>query len=105
MSYIEATKSGYRDLLEAGWYIEDYHLPQAARNENLNGAFRRNLAASGVPVESTKGEFGLGQHDLNVRQASMMEMADRHVALKQVVNEISGRLECSANFMAKPDAA
>ena len=60
MSYSEAAQSEYRDLRAAGWYIEDYHLLQAARTEDLNGAFRRHLAASGVPVESTKGEFWPG---------------------------------------------
>ena len=104
-SYSEAAQSGYRDLPEAGWYIEDYHLLQAARTEDLNGAFRRHLAASGVPVESTKGEFGRGQHELNIRYAPVLEMADRHLVLKQAVKEISDRLGCSATFMAKPDAA
>ena len=104
-SYPEAAQSGYKNLSEAGWYIEDYHLLQAARTEDLNGAFRRHLAASGVPVESTKGEFGRGQHELNIRYSPVLEMADRHVVLKQAVKEISEQLGCSATFMAKPDAA
>ena len=104
-SYSEAAQSGYKNLKEAGWYIEDYHLLQAARTEDLNGAFRRHLAASGVPVESTKGEFGRGQHELNIRYSPVLEMADRHVVLKQAVKEISEQLGCSATFMAKPDAA
>ena len=103
-SYREAARTGYKDLTEAGWYIEDYHLLQAARTEELNGAFRRHLAASGVPVESTKGEFGRGQHELNIRYAPMLEMADRHSLLKQAVKEISDRAGCSVTFMAKPDA-
>ena len=104
-SYAEAAQSGYRNLREAGWYIEDYNLLQGSRTEDLNGAFRRHLAASGVPVESTKGEFGRGQHELNVRYAPMLEMADRHVILKQAVKEISDQLGASVTFMAKPDAA
>ncbi len=104
-SYQEAAQSGYENLREAGWYIEDYHLLQAARTEDLNGAFRRNLAASGVPVESTKGECGRGQHELNIRYSPILEMADRHLVLKQAVKEISDQLGCSATFMAKPDAA
>ena len=104
-SYLEAAQSGYKNLSESGWYIEDYHLLQAARTEDLNGAFRRHLAASGVPVESTKGEFGRGQHELNIRYSPVLEMADRHVVLKQAVKEISEQLGCSATFMAKPDAA
>ncbi len=104
-SYTEAAQKGYRGLSEAGWYIEDYHLLQGTRTEDLNGAFRRRLAASGVPVESTKGEFGRGQHELNIRCAPILEMADRHVLLKQSVKEISDQRESSATFMAKPDAA
>ena len=104
-SYAEAAHCGYHELREAGWYIEDYHLLQAARTEDLNGAFRRHLAASGVPVESTKGEFGRGQHELNIRYAPLLEMADRHLVLKQAVKEIAEQLGCSVTFMAKPDAA
>ena len=103
-SFSEAARSGYRGLTETGWYIEDYHLLQGARTEDLNGAYRRHLAASGVPVESTKGEFGRGQHELNIRYAPILEMADRHVVLKQAVKEISDQLGASVTFMAKPDA-
>ena len=78
-SYMEAALSGYRGLNETGWYLEDYNLLQGTRSEDLNGAYRRHLAASGVPVESTKGEFGRGQHELNIRYAPVLEMADRHV--------------------------
>ena len=104
-SYSDAARSGYRDLHEVGWYIEDYLLLQGTRTEDLNGAYRRHLAASGVPVESTKGEFGRGQHELNIRYAPILEMADRHVVLKQAAKEISDQLGASVTFMAKPDAA
>ena len=104
-SYEEASAGGYRDLRETGWYIEDYHLLQGARTEDLNGAFRRGLAGSGVPVESTKGEFGRAQHELNIRYAPVLEMADRHLLVKQAVKEISDAAGASATFMAKPDAA
>ncbi len=103
-SYMEAARSGYRELRETGWYLEDYNLLQGARSEDMNGAYRRHLAASGVPVESTKGEFGRGQHELNIRYAPVLEMADRHVILKQAVKEVSERLGASVTFMAKPDA-
>ena len=104
-SYMDAASNGYRDLAKVGWYREDYHLLQMTRTEDLNGAYRRHLAASGVPVESSKGEFGKSQHELNIRYAPLLEMADRHVLLKQAVKEISDQLGCCATFMAKPDAA
>ena len=103
-SFMAAARNEYRDLNEAGWYLEDYNLLQGTRTEDLNGAFRRHLAASGVPVESTKGECGRGQHELNIRYAPILDMADRHLVLKQAVKETSEQLGCSVTFMAKPDA-
>ena len=69
-SYRDAAKEDYRKLEPAGWYVEDYHLLQGARTEDLNGTFRRHLKDMGIPVESTKGEFGRGQHELNILNLS-----------------------------------
>ncbi len=105
-----AYRTSYRDVAAgadprpAGWYVEDYHLLQASRNEDLNGAFRRHLAASGIPVESTKGEAAVGQHEVNIRYADVDVMADRHVLLKHACKEIADRLGAAVTFMAKPHA-
>ena len=97
-SYLDAARSGYRELTEVGWYLEDYHLLQGSRTEDLNGAYRRHLAASGIPVESTKGEFGRGQHELNIRYAPILEMAwspdNRTAGFRVVGTGPSLRIEC-----------
>ncbi len=103
-SYRDAAAASYAGLQPAGWYIEDYHALQASRQEGLHGAVRRHLARSGVPVESTKGEWGVGQHELNVRYADVLEMADRHVIYKQCLKEVADQLQMSVTFMAKFDA-
>lgn len=103
--YADAAERDYRGLRPAGWYIEDYHLLQAARTEDVNGALRRHLAASGIPVESTKGEWGRGQHEVNIRYCDVADMADRHVVLKHACKEIADGLGSAITFMAKPDAA
>src|SRR5437879_6270965 len=77
-SYRDAARQGYRDLEPAGWYLEDYHILQGTRTEGFHAAARRHLKLSGVPVETSKGEWGQGQHELNVRYAGALEMADRH---------------------------
>jgi len=100
-SYAEAAALGYADLRPAGWYIEDYHALQGARVERLNATVRRHLKRSGVPVESSKGEWGLGQHELNVRYAQVLEMADRHAIYKQCLKEVADQLGMSVTFMAK----
>ena len=103
-SYRAVHDKGYVNLEAAGWYIEDYHLMQGARVESFVGAARRHLRYSGVPVENSKGEFGRGQHELNVRYSDLVTMADRHVILKQCLKETADAQGISATFMAKPHA-
>ncbi len=104
-SYRDATAHGFRNQHPSGWYIEDYHLLQGARVEDFNQQLRGALTQSGIPVESTKGEWGLGQHELNVRHCELLEMADRHTIQKQCTKELADRLGISVTFMAKYDAA
>jgi len=100
-SYKEASEKKYDDLTAAGWYIEDYNILQGTREENFNGMVRRHLKNSGVPVENSKGEWGLGQHELNVRYADILTMADRHSVYKQCLKEVADKLGISVTFMAK----
>jgi glutamine synthetase len=100
-SYREAAEQDYRALRAAGWYLEDYHLLQGTRHEPFTAAVRRHLKASGVPVESSKGEWGLGQHELNVRHAEALQMADRHVLFKQCLKETADGMGLAVTFMAK----
>jgi glutamine synthetase len=100
-SYRDANRLGYRELEPAGWYLEDYHIQQGTRNEPFNAAVRRHLKASGVPVETSKGEWGDGQHEINVRYAEALDMADRHVIFKQCLKEVAESMSLSVTFMAK----
>ncbi len=99
--YREADELKYNDLEPAGWYLEDYHILQGTRTEFFTAAARRHLKNSGIPVENSKGEWGLGQHELNVRYALTLEMADRHVVFKQCLKELADQLGVSVTFMAK----
>ena len=100
-SYRDAAAGGYSNLEPAGWYIEDYHTLLTTREEALNAAARRHLRDSGVPVEGSKGEWGVGQHELNVRHADVLAMADRHAIYKQCLKEVAAQMELSVTFMAK----
>jgi len=100
-SYKAAAKSEYTQLEPIGWYLEDYHLLQGSREEVFNAKARRHLRNSGIPVENSKGEWGLGQHELNVRYAEALDMADRHTVFKQCLKEVADGLELSVTFMAK----
>jgi glutamine synthetase len=101
-SYRSAAEKGYTNVRAAGWYLEDYHILQGTREEAYTSAVRRHLARSGVPVENSKGEFGMGQHEVNVRYADALTMADRHAVYKQCMKEIAEQQGVSVTFMAKP---
>ena len=100
-SYRQAADSDFRNIQPAGWYLEDYHILQGTRTEPFTAAVRRHLKASGVPVETSKGEWGLGQHEVNVRYAETLTMADRHVIFKQCLKEVAEQMGQSVTFMAK----
>jgi len=100
-SYKSAAENGYNNLKSMGWYIEDYHMLQGSREEIFTAAARRHLKHSGIPVETSKGEWGVGQHELNVRYADTLAMADRHCVFKQCLKEIADQLGLSVTFMAK----
>jgi len=100
-SYEQARAKGFEKLEPFGWYIEDYHMLQGTREESFNGALRRHLDASGIEVESSKGEWGPGQHELNIRYCEALEMADRHCIYKQAAKEIAIAQGIAVTFMAK----
>ena len=102
-SYWTARDKRYRDLATAADYIEDYHVLSGAYVEDVIGTIRRDVDASGIPVEFSKGEWGPGQHEINLRYGPALEMADRHVLYKQAAKEIAVSRECSVTFMAKFD--
>ena len=99
--YREAALQDYRNLEPAGWYLEDYHILQGTRTESFHAAARRHLKLSGVPVETSKGEWGRGQHEVNIRYADALDMADRHVLFKQCLKEVAEAAGMSVTFMAK----
>jgi glutamine synthetase len=100
-SYESAREKNYTNLETFGWYIEDYHMFQATKAEALNGAIRKHMDNSGIPVEFGKGEWGPGQHELNLRYTDVLEMADRHAIYKQGVKEIALTQGLAVSFMAK----
>ncbi len=100
-SYREAHEKNYTKLETMGWYREDYHILQGTREEGFNAAARRHLKLSGIPVETSKGEWGVGQNELNIVYADPLTMADRHIVYKQCLKELADQMGVSVTFMAK----
>ncbi|AZN70162.1 glutamine synthetase [Georhizobium profundi] len=96
-------EKGFRGLKTAGYYIEDYHIFQTTKEEPVMREIRRKLQASGIPIENSKGEWGPGQEEINVRYADALTMADRHVVMKNAIKEIAYAQGKAVTFMAKWD--
>ena len=100
-TYASAHAKHYQDLQTFGTYIEDYHIFQGTKIEGLLGAIRAHLKHSGVPVEFSKGEWGAGQEEINIRYAELLPMADRTVIFKQLAKEVAYQQGLALTFMAK----
>src|SRR6185369_1671564 len=59
------------------------------------------MTAARVPVESSKGEWSRGQHEINFTYTEPLPMADMHALFKQGVREIAEQHGKAVTFMAK----
>ncbi len=100
-SYERVAEKGFINLETIGRVVEDYHILQGTKEEALIGAIRSHLERSGVPVESSKGEWGPGQQEIGLRYAEALEMADRHAIYKHAAKEIAWQHGQAVTFMAK----
>jgi glutamine synthetase len=100
-TYESAQAKNWQDLKTAGTYIQDYHVFQTTKEEGVMRAIRNGLQAAGIAVENSKGEWGPGQEEINVRYADPLTMADWHVVLKNGCKEIAYSLGKAVTFMAK----
>ncbi len=104
-TYESARAKDYKGLKHAGWYIQDYHILQTTKEEALIRAIRNGMDAAAVPVEVSKGEWGPGQEEINLKYAEALEMADRTAIYKNGAKEIAYLQGKAVTFMAKYDYA
>jgi glutamine synthetase len=100
-NYHDAFTSGYARLIPSSDYRIDYHTMQTARDESLFRDMRRMLEGAGIIVETTKGEWGWGQHELNMLYDDPVPMADNHVIFKQGAKEMAAQHGKCITFMPK----
>lgn len=101
----ELVKRGFADPKPTSDYLIDYHILQTTRDERVIRRIRNSMNDAGIPIEFSKGEWGKGQHEINLLYADALEMADRHAIYKNGVKEIAWMEGYSATFMAKYGAA
>jgi glutamine synthetase len=102
-SFENARAKRYQNLTPVAAYLEDYHILQTTKEEPLIRAIRNGMEGADVPVETSKGEWGRGQEEINLVYAEALEMADRAALYKHGAKEIAHLQGCSVTFMAKYD--
>src|SRR4029453_17056150 len=100
-TYESAQDKLWNNLKTAGTYIQDYHILQTTKEEDVMRAIRNGLQGAGIPVENSKGEWGPGQEEVNVRYADPQTMADWRVFLKNGCKEIAFVRGKAVTFMSK----
>ncbi len=97
----ELAERGYRDPRPSSSYIMDYHMLQTTKDEWIIRQIRNDMLGAGIPIEFSKGEFGKGQHEINITYADALTTADYHSLYKNGVKEICAANGVAATFMAK----
>jgi glutamine synthetase len=100
-AYDELAERGYRDPQPSSSYIMDYHMLQTTKDEWIIRQIRNGMRGAGIPVEFSKGEFGKGQHEINITYSDALSNADHHSLYKHGVKEIASLNGVAATYMAK----
>lgn len=98
----EAWECDYRGLTASSDYRIDYDTRQTARDEPIMRAIRQQMPLARVPIESTKGEWGRGQHEANFIYDEPLPIADLHTVFKHGTKQIAEQHGKCVTFMPKP---
>ncbi|WP_320673126.1 glutamine synthetase family protein [Patulibacter defluvii] len=101
-SYAAARAADYRDLEPTTHRHADYTIQETEDLEYFFRPLRGVLEASGLPVEMSQGEWGLGQWEMNLTHGAPLAMADAHALFKLGVKTMASRAGLAASFMARP---
>src|ERR687887_212988 len=87
------------ETLDEGGYFAMTTLDAATelRNETI-----RALEAVGIPIEYHHHEVGPSQHEIDMRYANALDMADFTITYRLIVKEIAAKHGAYATFMPKP---
>ena len=100
-TYEAAWNARYQGLTPANQYNVDYSLLGTTRIEPLLRDIRNHMAASGLVVESVKGECNFGQHEIAFLFDDAIRTADNHAVYKNGAKEIAALHGKALSFMSK----
>jgi glutamine synthetase len=97
--YFRLDDDGRPTPLDAGGYFEDTTMDAS---DDLRKHTVLALEEMGIPVEYLHHEVGPSQHEIDVRYADGLEMADHCITYRTVVKEVAKKHGVYATFMPKP---
>lgn len=101
-NYDALRQNGYHVMTPTTLTRADYTIQQTDGWEHFFQPLRRALDDSGLQLEMSQGEWGLGQWEINLTYGDPVDVADRHALFKLAVRDVAARAGLSATFMAKP---
>jgi glutamine synthetase len=95
----EGPNLGYKPRLKEGYFP----VPPTDKHQDIRSEMMLTLESVGVPIECQHHEVGTGgQCEIDVRFASIVEMADRMMRYKYIVKNVANKYGKTATFMPKP---
>jgi glutamine synthetase len=89
---------GTEPLDEGGYFaMTTQDAATELRNETI-----RSLEAMGIPIEYHHHEVGPSQHEIDMRFAPALDMADHTITYRLIVKEVAKKAGYHATFMPKP---
>jgi glutamine synthetase len=98
----ELRRASYMNLQPTTFVHADYNIAEGNQFDDFFRTVRTALESSGIPVDVSQAEWGLGQWEINLEYCSALEMADRHVLFKQAVKDMASAAGMTATFMPRP---
>ncbi len=99
LEYFYFKSSQVTEVLDKGGYFDLTTLDVAS---DLRRDTILSLEAMGIPVEYSHHEVGPSQHEIDMRYADALDMADHVITYRIVVKEIAQKYGVYATFMPKP---
>src|SRR5438874_12246685 len=99
LEYFLFTSTSGTETLDEGGYFAQTTLDAATelRQETIHA-----LESMGIPIEYAHHEVGPSQHEIDMRFASALSMADHVLTYRLIVKEIAAKHGVYATFMPKP---
>ena len=97
-----ARRADYRDLEPTTLSPADYSLYEGDEFEPFFADLRERFERTGLRLEASQVEWGLGQWETTLQHGEPLDMADRHALYKLATRSLAARNDMTATFMAKP---